>query len=112
MQAFEHLLSYSALQLVSGSLALLAASTMAAVAVFMVGFRLAGLPAGSVWVLLGLARAVEPVYVAPIEEEPERESGRIAVDPVSEVRSLASLGERVAAENADQPVVDVQRPND
>ena len=102
MRALNHLLELPALQLVSGSLVLLAAAMCAAIIVFMVGFRLVGMPSGAVWVLLGLVRMVPVEHDASLDDALEREN-RAETDS-SESTSLKSLGRKVTAAGAGRPV--------
>ena len=95
MRALNHLLELSALQLASGSLALLAASTVATIMFFMIAFRLAGLPAGSVWVMLGLVRTAGPGPDFSLDDAQARRG--------DSAESLASLGQKVAAAGAGRP---------
>ncbi len=105
MHAIDHLLQLSALELTTGTCGLLLASTAAAILVFMIGFRLAGLPAGAVWVLLGLVSTAGPEHDASLNDILERRH-REALPAPSEARSLASLGEKVAAASAGRSVGD------
>ena len=99
MRAINHLLELPALHLAAGSFALLLASVAAAIIVFMIGFQLAGAPAGTVWVLLGLARTADSRLLPHRAiEEPIRAAGS------GETESLASLGENVAAAGAGRKV--------
>ena len=103
MRAIDHLLQLPALELATGTCSLLLASTAAAILVFMIGFRLAGLPAGAVWVLLGLVRTAGPEHDASLDDILERRH-RETLPPSSEAKSLASLGERVSAAGAGRSI--------
>ncbi len=108
VHAIDHLLEYSALQLAGSSLALLVSSTAAAIAVFMIGYRLAGLPAGAVWVLLGLVRTAGPEHDASLDDIFERRNPNVGGAEAGDASSLASLGEKIAAAGAGHKVSNKQ----